>query len=202
MAALRRVSESGAELVELVVVTAISALLLVLGVPPLLRAASGVSLRLAADEVATTFMLARGYALRHSARVGVKFRVGADGTVLWRLHRDGDGDGVRSDDIESGVDPAAAPAQRLAHFGRTIRFGFPPGEPPRDPSDPRRRLDRLEDPIRFNRSDVASFSAFGGATPGSVYITDGAGRLVAVRVSGPTGRVRVLTYRVAEERWR
>jgi prepilin-type N-terminal cleavage/methylation domain-containing protein len=193
---------SGYTLLELLVALAVSALLLAVGVPPLVRAAGGVALRLAAEEVATCFMTARAYALRHSTRVGVKFRVDPTGGVTWGLYRDGDGDGVLTEDIESGVDPSAAPVQRLAHFGRTIRFGFPPGLPPRDPSDPRRRLDRLEDPIRFNRSDVASFTAFGGSTPGSVYLTDGSARLAAVRVTGTTGRTRVLAYDPASERWR
>jgi prepilin-type N-terminal cleavage/methylation domain-containing protein len=199
---MRPRSQSGVSLLELLVAVAISSLILALGVPPLVRAAGGVALRLAAQEVATCFMTARAYALRHAARAGVKFRVDADGGVTWRLYRDGDGDGVLTEDIESGVDPSAAPAQRLAHFGRTIRFGFPPGMPPRDPSDPRRRLDRLEDPIRFNRSNIASFTAFDGSTPGSVYLTDGAGRLLAVRVAAATGRTRILTYEPSSERWR
>ena len=118
----------------------------------------------------------------------------ADGGVEWSLYRDGDGDGVLSQDIESGVDPRVGPARQLAHLGRQVRFGFPPGPPPRDPGDPRRRLDRLDDPIRFNRSDLASFDPLGGATPGSIYLTDGRHQLAAVRVLGVTGRVRVLVY--------
>ncbi|MCB1009629.1 MAG: hypothetical protein KDB94_12155, partial [Acidobacteria bacterium] len=82
------------------------------------------------------------------------------------------------------------------------RFGFPAGRAPRDPGSPGRRLDRLDDPIRFNRSDIASFSPLAGATPGTVYLTDGERRLVAVRVTGRTGRVRILAYDVATETWR
>lgn len=195
-------SQAGFQLVELLVVMAIVGFGLLVALPPLSRAAGGVEVRLAAEEVVSAFRLARAFAIRENLRVGVKFRTGADGAVSWTLHRDGDGDGVRSDDIAAGVDPAVGVQRRLAHFGRAVRLGFPPGRAPRDPGDPRRRLDRLDDPIRFNRSDIASFAPVDGATPGTVYITDGGGRLAAVRVVGRTGRVRVLTYRTDTEIWR
>jgi len=194
--------QAGFQLVELLVVMAVVGVGLLVAVPPLVRAAGGIEVRLAAGEVVTAFREARAVAIREQLRVGVKFRTGADGAVSWTLHRDGDGDGVRSDDIAEGTDPAVGPPRRLAHFGRAVRLGFPPGRPPRDPGDPRRRLDRLDDPVRFNRSDIASFSPVDGATPGSVYITDGGGHLAAVRVLSRTGRVRVLAYRTDTEVWR
>lgn len=197
-----RRDEPGYTLLELLVVVAISGLVLLIAIPPLARAGAGAGVRLAAGEIQSTFRLARAYAVRESARVGVRFETAADGAVSWALYRDGDGDGVRGDDIAAGDDPQVAPRRRLAHFGRVVRLGFPPGRPPRDPGDPRRRLDRLDDPIRFNRSDIASFSPLEGATPGTVYITDGAGRLAAVRVLGTSGRVRVLTYTTVDETWR
>ena len=87
------------------------------------------------------------------------------------------------------------------YFGRRIRFGFPEGARPSDPSSPGRRLEGLDDPIRFNRSDLASFGALGTATPGSLYLTDGH-RLVAVRVLNRTGRIRVLAWDRKTDRWR
>jgi len=170
--------------------------------PRVFAAAGGVTTRLAADEVMGALRETRVVGLRLGTYVGVKFRTDENGGVTYTLHRDGDGDGIRTADIDAGVDPAVGPPRRLQHFGRTVRFGFPPGPAPRDPGNPRRRLDRLEDPIRFNRSDIASFSPLEGATPGTVYLTDGARRLVAVRVTGRTGRVRILTYDAGSESWR
>ena len=121
--------------------------------------------------------------------------------MQWALYRDGDGDGVRSDDITAGTDPRVTPLRRLAHLGAGVRLGFPPDVVPRDPGDPRRRLDRLDDPIRFNRSDIASFDPLGTATPGTLYLTDGRRELLAVRVTSRTGRVRVLRYDAGAERW-
>jgi type II secretory pathway pseudopilin PulG len=197
-----KASERGMTLVELLVLLSLLGLLLAIGLPRLFAAAGGVTVRLAADEVLMALRETRIVGLRLGTYVGVKFRRDADGNVTYTLHRDGDGDGIRTADIESGVDPALGPPRRLQHFGRTVRFGFPPGPPPRDPGDPSRRLDHLDDPIRFNRSDIASFSPLEGATPGTVYLTDGERRLAAVRVTGRTGRTRILVYDPVGQTWR
>ncbi len=196
-----RRAELGYQLIELLIAMAISSLVLAFGVPPLLALAAGLRVELAAAEVASTFHVARSYAIRNSANVGLKFEVDGDGTVTWALYRDGDGDGVLTADIRSGDDPQVLPRTRLAHLGRQIRFGFPPGRAPRDPGNPRRRLTHLDDPIRFNNSNIASFSALGTATPGTVYLTDGMRHLSAARVTARTGRIDQISYDVATELW-
>jgi len=196
-----RTPERGYQLIELLIAMAISTLVLAIGVPPLLSLAAELRVELAAAEVASTFHVARSYAIRNDANVGLKFVVDHDGTVTWALYRDGDGDGVLTADIASGDDPQVTPRVRLAHLGRQIRFGFPPGRAPRDPGNPRRRLDHLDDPIRFNRSDIASFSPLGTSTPGTVYITDGLRHLSAARVFGRTGKIGCLAYDIVRERW-
>ncbi len=198
---MRRSPAAGYQLVELLVASSLLALASLVAAPWLPRLASGIELRLAADELTVVFREARAFAIRHAEKVAVKFRTAEDGTVTWGLYRDGDGDGVRTEDIDSGVDPLAAPLRTLSHFGRRVRFGFPPGKAPRDPSNPRRRLDRLDDPIRFNRSDLASFAPVDGSTPGSLYLTDGVSRLIVIRVDPRVGRVHRLTWDGARERW-
>jgi type II secretory pathway pseudopilin PulG len=194
--------EKGFQLVELCVVLALLGSLVTLGVPPLLRISADLRLRLAAEEMVGALRSARAFAVRHNANVAVKFRTGEDGVVTFTLYRDGDGDGVLTKDIEKGVDPEVSRPRRLAHLGKGLGFGFPPGPPPADPGSPGRQLDRLDDPIRFNQSDLASFSPLGAATAGSVYLTDGRSRLAAVRVFNRTGKVRVLVYDPKERVWR
>lgn len=194
--------ERGFQLVELLVVLAIFALFLTMTAPPILRISGELRLRLAAEEVRAAMSLARATAVRRCANVALKFRPRADGRSTWALYRDGDGDGVLTKDIDKGVDPLIAPPRELEQLGSRVRFGFPPGLPARDPGDPSARLKRGDDPIRFNRSDLASFGPLGTATPGTVYLTDNAGALAAVRVTGRTGKVKVIVYDFDEEVWK
>ena len=191
----------GFQLVELVVSLAVLAALALLCVPSLLGASAALRVDLAAYEVAGALREARSLAIRHDRAVAVRFypeprRVGFAHFV------DGDGDGVRNADILRGVDRALTPPRWFAHFGGRVGFGFPPGPAPRDPSSPSRRIGRLEDPIRFNGSELASFNSLGGGTAGSLYLTDGRSRLNAVRLYGVTGRVRILRWDRDADVWR
>lgn len=195
-------------MVELIIIMAVVGLLAVFVVPQLLHLSGAMRVDLAASEVMGTLRLTRSYAITHSDYVGIKFFTVQGGfapqggvAVSYRLFRDGDGDGVRTADVLSGVDPPVSPLRHLVHVGHTVRFGFPPGLAPRDPSSPSRRLGHLHDPIRFNRSDIASFGPLGSSTPGSVYLTDGRS-LAVVRVYNRTGKVRILRYDMANDRWR
>ncbi len=194
--------QAGFQLAETLIVSVILVIAATLSIPPLLRSTGGLRVQLAAAEISSTFHLARAQAIRLGVRVAVKFETEENGRVTFTLYRDGDGDGVRSRDIRSGVDTALGAPRRLAHLGGAVRFGFPEGVAPRDPGDPGRRLDRLEDPLRFNRSDLASFDPLGTSTPGSAYLTDGRRALRVVRLFGRTGKIKILTYNLETERWR
>jgi type II secretory pathway pseudopilin PulG len=196
-----RSHEKGFQLAELIVSLAVLVLILLLGAPSLVQATGDMRLRLAADELAGVLRLARASAVRLDANVAVKFRTAQDGTVTFTLYRDGDGDGVLNKDIDAGIDRPLEPPCRLANLGRGVGFGFPPGPPPPDPSSPGHPL-KLSDPIRFNSSDLASFSALGTSTPGSLYLTDGLKKLVAVRVANRAGKVRILTWVPERRIWR
>ena len=198
---MRNHRRSGYTLVELLVVLAMLGLVATLGIPPFFRLTARLRVESAGRDVAATLRLARLYALRHSAKVAVRFETTANGQVFFTLHRDGDGDGVLNRDIDRGIDPAVGPPRLIQSLGAAVRFGFPQREPPRHPSSGR-PIDDLSDPIRFNRSDLASFAPLGTATPGSVYISDQRSNLVVVRVVSRTGRVKVLRYDYQSRRWR
>jgi prepilin-type N-terminal cleavage/methylation domain-containing protein len=194
-------TQRGFQLVELVVVLALISAGALISVPPLLSASARLRVDLAAHELAAVLYEARTLATRHAAYVGIKFYPAA-GRVTYACYRDGDGDGVRSADIASGADPQMTPLRTMVHLGGRVGFGFPPGPPPRDPGDPGRRLDRLEDPIRFNASDIASYGPLGTSTPGSLYVTDGRSVLAVVRVLGLTGKVRTMRWDAAADQWK
>jgi len=194
--------QRGFQLIELIVTLAVLGVLALLGAPSLLRGTDDLRLQMAAGEVAGVLRMSRSFALRYGSNVAVKFRTGPGGAVTFTVYRDGDGDGVLNRDIDAGTDPQVVPPQGLRFFGRDVGFGFPPGPAPMDPGSPGHRLDRLDDPIRFNDSDLASFGSLGTSTPGSVYLRNGSGHLVAVRVLNRTGKVGVLTYDAGRQVWR
>jgi type II secretory pathway pseudopilin PulG len=197
-----RTSEQGFQLAELVVSLAVLAVLLMLTLPALAHFSAGLRLRLAAAELEASLRSARSSAIRLGTEVAVKFRLRADGTYTWAVYRDGNGNGVLNRDITAGTDPLISPPRVLEELGKQMRFGFPPGLAARDPSDPSKRLRFADDPIRFNESDLASFGPLGTSTPGSLYVTDGQSRLMAVRVFGRTGKVKVIAYDFDAEVWK
>ena len=192
----------GYTLIDLIAVLAVLGTLAFFMMPRLEMWTSGLQVRIAAQYVAHAMGEARLRAIRHRENVAIKFRTDHEQRVTLALYRDGDGDGVRSRDIERGVDEEIKAPRRLVYGTRNIRFGFPPGEAPTDPSEPHRRLTRLHDPIRFNRSDLASFNPLGTATPGTVYLTDGRHHAAAVRIDHRSGKVSILLYDRQLERWR
>ena len=194
-------STRGFTLLEALIVLAVLGLMASLGLVRLTSLYRRSALDLAAEEVRSALHQARATAIRYNANAALRFDdrppVGAT-----RIYRDGDGDGVLSRDIDTAVDPAVGPPRRVGSPGLGIHYGFPPNSRPRDPADPRRRLDRLDDPIRFNLSNMASFDPMGTSTPGTIYLTDGVDGLVAVRVFGRSGRIRILRWDAEADQWR
>ena len=155
-------------------------------------------LRSATREVSSIFILARARAITRGAYSGVKW-TSVDGAVSMALHDDGDGDGVRNDDIASGVDPLVFGPVPLKKRWPRVTVAFLPGFDRNDPSG--EKVGNLSDPVRFGGSDIASFSPRGDCSPGSVWIGDGAGRQALVRLSGATARIAVWEWAAARGSW-
>lgn len=195
-------SRAGFTLAEILVTGSISLIFTLTVVPNLFQLSQSLRVRMAAIEIVGVLRTARQHAILSGRKVAVKFDTSLAKRVTFTLYRDGDGDGVLNRDIDSGVDPSIGLPRNLTHLGQRIRFGFPPGAAPTDPSDSGTTLTNLDDPIRFNRSDLASFGPLGGSTPGSLYLTDGQHHLSVVRVFGYTGKVKILVYNRETRNWR
>ncbi|MEP6471035.1 MAG: GspH/FimT family pseudopilin [Acidobacteriota bacterium] len=189
----------GLSAVELIVVLALASSLLAATASGAFQMRAALSVRSAAAELSSTFVRARAYALTRGVAVAVKFRRDG-GRYEWALYRDGNGNGVRTAEIASGVDRSLA---LCIPWSRTdVRPGILRGTPVPDPSTPGVPLDRLDDPIRFNNSDLCSFSPTGESTPGSVYLWDGRDRMAVVRVFGRSAKIRTLFHFRGEKDWR
>jgi len=135
------------------------------------------------------FLRARSIAIRSCAQTAIRFE--RDGDEAWySTYMDRDGDGVLSDDIEDGTDERIAGPLPLTGRAPGVTVAVVPGTPCIPPD--RCTLD--EDPIRFGRSDMLSFSPLGTASPGTFYLTGQSGLLAAVRVTPGTARVRILLF--------
>jgi len=115
--------------------------------------------------------------------------------VYW----DGNGNGVLTRDILSGKDKPSVGSHGWDRGD--VRIAILQGIPVPDPSAPSKLLTGSDDPIRFNRSNICSFSPLGECTPGSLYLSDGRSRMAVVRVYNRTGRIRVLYFTAGSRRW-
>ena len=190
--------DAGWSLFELLLALTATAWFLALATPGVTRLRREVVLRSAVHEASVAFYLARAYAISKNRNVGLKFRKNGD-RYEWAMYADGNGNGVRTPEIGSGVD-------------RYLGFSYPwtrgdvlpaimTGTRVPDPGSPGHDLDRIDDPIRFNASDICSFSAMGECTPGSVYLWDGHDGMAVLRVFGGTAKLRCLYYRRGEREW-
>jgi hypothetical protein len=190
---------SGLTSIELVVGVALTGALLAVTATGVFQLQSALAVRSAAAELSAGFLRARAYALTKGISVALKFRKDG-GRWEWALFRDGNGNGVRNAEIASGVDRSLGLA--IVWPRADVIPGILKGTPVPDPGSPGSTLDRLDDPIRFNSSDLCSFSPLGESTPGSVYLWDGRDRMAVVRVFGRSAKVRTLFHYRGEKSWR
>lgn len=141
----------------------------------------------AARFLASRLTLARTQAVNRGATVALVFTRDQRG-FAYRVHRDGNRNGVLTRDIQRGLDVPIEDVVRLAELFPGVEFGTTPAAP-------------LEDPIRLGGSDILSFTPSGTATSGTLYLRGRDGTQWAVRILGATARTRVLQYRKEGDEW-
>ena len=190
---------AGYSAVEVVAVLAIVSAVTAIVAPGVFQLSAAVAVRSSAGEVRAMLFQARALAISRGRYVGVKFRKNGN-RYEWALYGDGNGNGIRTAEITRGVDPPLGIA--IPWSRNDVRPGILKGSRVPDPGDPHKALDRPDDPIRFNASNICSFSPLGESTPGSIYLWDGRDRMAVVRVFGRTAKVRTLYYRRGEKEWK
>jgi hypothetical protein len=176
-------------------------LALLVALPTLSQVVRRTRLEAATRHVAQTLVAARWQALTIGQATGLRLRRTPDGGLTWTLFRDGNGNGIRTADLERGIDLAVDTPAARRRLAPGVRAGvLEDREIPRLPPQ-RGLLTRLEDPIKFGASDLASFSPLGSATAGSLYLTDGQD-MTALVVNGQTGRLRLFRFDLTADDWK
>ena len=188
-------NERGQSLVEILFTLSILGCVATTGLAVMNHARRVYALSAGTAELRALFQRVRMIAIVRDCNVAIRFRPAEGDGWSWSVYEDGDGDGVRNDDITRGVDRLIEKPRLFQH--PPVRIGVPAGAVP-DPTAPGQLLS-LRLPVRFGTSLLCSFSRQGEATNGSVVITDGV-RARIIRVHGTTGRIDV--YRWDGKKWR
>jgi len=185
----------GYTVVELAVVVGVFATLAAFATPSLLAGRDDARARSAAEHLVSLLHLARFEAVKRHVNVALRFE--SDGlTVLYALYVDGNGNGVRAADIEAGVDRPIREAERIEQQCPGVHFAVEAGVAGIEGDE------APVEPIKLGRSQMVSFSPAGTSSSGTVYLLGRGRRQFAVRVLGPTGRIRSFEYQFATATWR
>jgi type II secretory pathway pseudopilin PulG len=190
-------ASSGYTLVELLFALVLSLTLGAVAAPQLLAAVDDVRAAGAVRYLATKLQQARMEAIARSADVGWQF-VAREGGYTYAPYVDGNGNGIRTRDIQSGIDPPIGVVDRLADHFAGVDFGVGPGLPPPD----RGGAAPGTDPIKLGSSNILTFSALGTSSSGSLYVRGRRDAQFVVRILGETGRVRVLKFDPRTQTWK
>ena len=195
---MRRPHQGGASLLELLFILAGICIVLLVTLPAFGNLRRRNAVRTAAFSLRSAFRLTRSRAISRGRSYGVKFTQAASGRWRYTIYEDSNGNGVLTSEINRGTDPRVAGPFDLQQGSDLASIGLPPRtilDPDGD------EIPAGHSPVIFGNSTLCSFSPIGSATAGSVYITDNAGDLWAVRVHGAGSRVRTLRYDAATSRW-
>ena len=193
----RLTNRQGYSLLELMMGLALSVTLSAAAVPEYLATVDDARARGAAHHIAAQLQRARMAAVLRSAMVGVRFTQSSNG-YSYAVYVDGNGNGILTRDIQRGVDRPIVAAERLPDQFAGVEFGAIPGLPPVDPGGTAPGTD----PIRLGSGNIASFSALGTSSSGTVYIRSRRDAQYAVRIFGETGRTRMWKFETRTGQWR
>ena len=190
-------AERGYSLLELLAVMAIGVTLSAAALPDYLATVDDVRASGAAHHISGRLQRARMEAVMRSAMVGVQFTQTPAG-YSYAVYLDGNRNGVLSRDIQRGVDRLVTAVERLPEQFAGIEFGAIPGLPPVDRGGPPPGTD----PIRLGSGNIATFSALGTSSTGTVYIRSRRDAQYAVRLFGETGKTRMLKFEPRTGQWK
>lgn len=183
-------------LIDLLFALGIAATLAAIGVPSAAAGLDDLRAAAAARFVNTRLQQLRTQAIRRNVGAGLRFVQTPVGFTL-ETYADGNGNGVLSRDIQSGIDRMVGAVETIGERFGGVEFGTLPNLPAVDPGGSPPGID----PIRFGVSDMAVFTPAGSSSSGSLYLLGRGGAQYAIRVYGETGRTRVLKFHPLSGLW-
>jgi len=189
-------ADRGYSLLEVLFVVSLGITMSAVAVPQYLAAIDDFRASGAARYVSARLQRARMEAVMRSTSVAIQFAQ-TPGGYSYTGYLDGNGNGVLAQDIRTGVDRLVNATERLRDHFSGVDFGAVPGLPPIDPGGPAPG----NDPIRLGASNLASFTALGTSSTGTVYIRGRRDAQYAVRIFGDTGKTRLLKFVRQTGRW-
>lgn len=185
---------TGYSLLELLVALAIILVMGSVAMPNIMGYRQEAALLGSAQVFKAEFMKARSIAAMKNTETAIRFETDATGITFFSTYVDGNSNGVLSADIARGIDTRIVGPVRLDAGQAGVEVGVLPGASA--PAPDRGALG--EEPIRFGRGRMVSFSALGTGTPGTFYLRTRSS-MAGVRVTGGSARVRIMILR--GKRW-
>ena len=186
---------AGFTLLELLLSIAVGVAITTISIPMTNQIVDEVRAAGAARYVAGRIMRLRLEAVRQSRAVALRFVKDGD-DYTYTPYADGNGNGVRTADIEDGIDQPLGLPERIADKFPGVRFVLDDGVP-----DVEGAKSSGLDGVRIGKPGILTMGRDGTATSGTLYLR-GRGGQYAVRVLGATGRTRVLMFATGAGAWR
>jgi hypothetical protein len=142
--------------------------------------------RAAARYLAAQMALVRTQAVTHSMTIALRFQRTPGGLTV-AVYADGNDNGVRTRDIDNGVDRLIEAPVRLEDLFPGVLIAVPSWS--------------TSTAVELGGSDLLSFTPDGTASSGTIAILGRDGSQFAVRVLGVTGRIRLLRMDPLSHDW-
>ena len=184
----------GFTLIEVLFAVALIATLVGIAVPMGSDALDELRTASAARYLAGRIASSRMDAVNRSRAVALRFQASMP-DYEFASFVDGNGNGVRTAEIRTGVDSQAGPSRQLQDDFRGVQFGLPADVPDADGV-----RTGSTDGVRIGVARILTMSPDGTASSGTLYLR-GRRAQYAVRVLGATGRTRVLRFEAGVNAW-